>query len=170
MNVELTKHYSWLYVLHNTSILNEFKYFHVINGLPPDVMHDLLEGVIPRLVCEILLHGIGLKLITLYKLNFFIRNFNYGHNEIKDKPSIIKIEHLTKKRLRQSASQNWTLIVYLPLMTGYLVSVNDRKWQCFTVLQGLSRLVFKDSFSNYYTLKLGSLVSDFLSEYKKVFQ
>lgn len=113
--------------------MNELKYFHVINGLPPDVMHDLLEGVIPKLVCEILLHPIGLKLITLDKLNFFIQNFNYGQSEIKDKPSIIKIEHLTKKSFRQSASQNWTLFVYLPLIIGYLVPVNDRMWQCFTV-------------------------------------
>jgi len=76
------------------------KYFHVINGLPPDVMHVILEGVIPRLVFEILLHGIGLKLITLDKSKFLIQNFNYGHSEIKNKPSIIKIEHITKKRLR----------------------------------------------------------------------
>lgn len=168
-NVELANHYSWLYGIHNSSIFNELQFFHVIWGLPPDVMHDLLEGVIPRLICEVLLHLIGLKLITLDKLNLITQNFNYGHNEIRDKPSVIKLEHLTKKKLRQSASQNWLLFVYLPLMIGHLVSINDKKWECFNYLQELTRLVFKDSFFNFDIIKLGSLVSDFLTSYKKQF-
>lgn len=27
-----------------SSILNTSKYFHVVDGMPPDIMHDILEG------------------------------------------------------------------------------------------------------------------------------
>lgn len=54
-------------------------------------------------------------------------------------------------------------------MIGYFVPVNNKKWKCFNYLQELTRLVFKDSFSNYDVIKLGSLVSDFLASYKKQF-
>ena len=30
--------------LRENSCLNELKYFHVCCGLPPDIMHDILEG------------------------------------------------------------------------------------------------------------------------------
>ena len=75
-----------------------------------------------------------------------------------------KIGTPSKKKLRQSSSQNWLLFLNLPLMIGYFVPVNNKKWKCFNYLQELTRLVFKDSFSNYDVIKLGSLVSDFFGQ------
>ena len=40
-------HYSRVYGIHHKSILNDLKYFHEIEGLPPDAMHDILEGIMP---------------------------------------------------------------------------------------------------------------------------
>ncbi|KZS05659.1 Uncharacterized protein APZ42_031091 [Daphnia magna] len=44
---ELRTHYSRLYGINQISILSSFLYFHVIGGLVPDIMHDILEGVLP---------------------------------------------------------------------------------------------------------------------------
>ncbi len=52
---ELTEHFSKLYGLNHNSVLNTLKYFHVINGLPPDIMHDMQEGIIPLIICLVLL-------------------------------------------------------------------------------------------------------------------
>jgi hypothetical protein len=54
-------------------------------------------------------------------------------------------------------------------MIGYLVPVNEKKWEYFNYLQELTRVVFQDSFSNFNIIKLGSLVSDLLTSYKKQF-
>ena len=35
------------YGINMESILNSSTYFHVIDGLPPDIMHDVLEGALP---------------------------------------------------------------------------------------------------------------------------
>jgi hypothetical protein len=32
--------------LKTNSVLNQLKYFNVVTGLPPDLMHDLLEGCV----------------------------------------------------------------------------------------------------------------------------
>ena len=153
---QLKKHFSWLYGLNHNSVLNELKHFHVICGLPPDIMHDLLEGVIPRMICEFLLYTIRKKFVTLNQVNYILQNFNYGHNEMGDKPSIIQMQHLMKKSLRQSASQKWLIFVNLPLMIEKLIPQNNSKWLCYTKLVEICRLVFKDKISSYEIFKLGN--------------
>ncbi len=54
LKTKMAKHFGWLYGLTGSSILNELKFFHVINGLVPDVMHDILEGCLPLTICEVL--------------------------------------------------------------------------------------------------------------------
>lgn len=93
--VELRKHFFWLYGLNHNSVLNDLQFFHVVGGLPPDIMHDLLERLIPRMICEIILFSLKKKIVSLNKMNYAIQNFNYGHNEVSDKPSIIQLQHLT---------------------------------------------------------------------------
>ena len=36
-----------VYGIKKESILNSLKHFHVVGGLPSDIMRDMLEGVIP---------------------------------------------------------------------------------------------------------------------------
>lgn len=41
-------HYSVVNGINENSLLNTLEYFHVANGsLIPDIMHDILEGVLP---------------------------------------------------------------------------------------------------------------------------
>lgn len=43
----LDSHIATTYGVARNSILNSLSHLNVINGLPPDVMHDVLEGVLP---------------------------------------------------------------------------------------------------------------------------
>ena len=88
LNVQgIRDHLSKLYGIKSNSIFNTLKYFHCIGGLPPDIMHDLLEGVVPLVFLETIHFFIKKKKITLKYLNHIIANFDYGHCESKDKPS-----------------------------------------------------------------------------------
>ena len=40
----LRSHIATTYGVANNSVLNKCQYFHVVNGLVPDIMHDILEG------------------------------------------------------------------------------------------------------------------------------
>lgn len=42
------------YGVNRRSILNQLQYFHVIDGMAPDIMHDVLEGVLPLSIMMVL--------------------------------------------------------------------------------------------------------------------
>ncbi len=78
---------STTYGVNSTCPLNEMNYFHVANSqIPQDVMHVLLEGVIPletKLVIRSLMED---GYFTLDQLNERIANFSYGRAEARNKP------------------------------------------------------------------------------------
>ena len=87
------------YGINNRSLLNKLEYFHVCNfGLPPDVMHDLLEGYIPYTM-KLLLNQIinKEKLFTLNYLNNVILYFNYGTNDARNKPNCLTAKELVSE-------------------------------------------------------------------------
>lgn len=43
----LNGHIATTYGVARNSILNTLQHVNVINGLPPDIMHDVLEGMLP---------------------------------------------------------------------------------------------------------------------------
>ena len=61
-----------------------------MDGLPSDIMHDLLEGVIPRHL-KLLLRFFIMEsnFFTLEMLNEKIKTFDYGSVETSNRPSTI---------------------------------------------------------------------------------
>jgi len=88
---ELRDHFATTNGVTRSSILNESRYFHVIDGIAPDVMHDLLEGVlqfsIMVLLKEFIIHK---KYFHIKTLNNRISSFCYGPIESGNKPSTFK--------------------------------------------------------------------------------
>ena len=78
------------YGFNRASILNQSRFFHAVDGLDVDVMHDQLEGVLPLEIKFLLKKYIKLEeYITLGTLNERIRTFDYGPSDISKKPSPI---------------------------------------------------------------------------------
>ena len=66
----LYNHVTTTYGLTRDSILNSSKFFHIVDGLVPDVMHDILEGSLQYEVKELLKYFIHTeKYFTLDELN-----------------------------------------------------------------------------------------------------
>lgn len=79
------------YGVKRASILNQSQYFHVVDGLDLDVMHDQLEGVLPLEVKLLLKKYIQEEaFFTLQTLNERIENFDFGSPDVCNKPSPIK--------------------------------------------------------------------------------
>ena len=160
------EHFKKLYSITHDSIFNELMYFNVIGGMVPDVMHDLLEGVLPRTICLMLLDHIKKKYYTIEQLNHALVNFKYGHSEVKNKPSVITVVHLKNLRLRQSASQLWQLAVTLPLAMGSMIPHDDQNWVNFTILLQVCRLVFRTTITELEIVNTECLIEEFLSMFK----
>ena len=166
---ELRDHLAKIYGINGESPLSVLVFFHVIGGLAPDVMHDLLEGTLPRVICDVLKHCLECKYFTLDELNGIIRNFDYGNRQVIDRPSLIEKNHLKGGVIRQSAAQTWMLAINLPLMVGVRIKRNDRRWGCFLLLLQICRIAFLDSVTTLDILLLNEYVADFLFEYKCCF-
>lgn len=71
------------------SFLNTSCFFHVTEGLAPDIMHDTLEGCLEYEAKELLEHFTQLKLISHNELNNTIESFPYRYSDVRNKPSTI---------------------------------------------------------------------------------
>ena len=93
--------------INRRTTLSSLQYYHVCDfGLPPDVMHDLLEGYVPYKVKLMLRHFIEEGLFTLEELNTRIRNFKFCYMETK--PTVIFPTTLSSRstELNQSGTRN----------------------------------------------------------------
>jgi hypothetical protein len=105
------------YGINRKSALDDIPNFSVARNLPHDIMHDILEGVIPyemKLLLEFLVEK---KYIAVNTLNNRMKSFDFGYTETSDKPSEVNEKAYKKsdQKIRQSASKMWLLAVYLPL-------------------------------------------------------
>jgi len=79
------------YGLNCESVLNKLDDFNVCDGqLPQDMMHILLEGVIPYTMKIMLQNFVCEKhLLTMEDLNQRLKSFKFSRSESKNKPSQI---------------------------------------------------------------------------------
>ena len=86
---------SRLYGVNRLSILDQAPYFDLCKCMPHDIMHVILEGILP-LHCKLLLgHCIFQEhYFTLKKLNQLISDFEYGYGETTNIPRPIDSDQL----------------------------------------------------------------------------
>ncbi len=83
----LYKEDSTTYGINFSSSLNDLKAFHVVEGLPQDV---LFEGVMPYEFSIMIRNVVVKKFLTLNELNDCIESYLYSPLEAKDKPSPVR--------------------------------------------------------------------------------
>lgn len=104
----LHNHIATTYGVTGKSILNTSRFFHVVYGLVPDVMHDILEGT-TQLTLKCLLRYL-IQELTLSIFNERVRSFNYGSADVQNKPSEISRATFTSTEsytLKQSGESVW---------------------------------------------------------------
>ena len=136
-------HFSTTYGVNFNSILNESQYFHVTQGMVPDVMHDVLEGIAPYEVKEmlkvilyfvinvvnlVLQVFVGSSLFKLDNLNASISNFPYPDVDSNCKPSLISQStfHSNDNKINQGGMT--LLIININIIFHDLISVAIQMW------------------------------------------
>lgn len=107
------------YGINRNSILNQLTYFHVCDGsLLPDIMHDLLEGVLQyetKLMLQTFVNS--KKYFTLDEFNSRLENLELGYMESKSRPTLVS--HKTLNSESNSLKQNGLCIVLIILTQCY---------------------------------------------------
>ena len=99
----------------------QLEHFHTVNGFPPDVLHNLFEGIVPVELALCIGEMIRHKYFTLEYLNERILSFPYQHTDKLDKPHKIPQTFAVKKSIGGNGHENATLLRMLPLIIGNAV-------------------------------------------------
>lgn len=127
-----------------TSIL---EHFHVIGGYPPDILHDVFEGVVPVELSVCLKDLMAKKYITLDVLNEAIKTFPYTFTDKTDKPQMISKGFSTKGTIGGNGHENWCLIRLLPLLIGHNIPEGDNTWEVLMLLKDIVALIVAPHFT-----------------------
>ena len=136
------------------------QHFHPITGFPPDILHDLFEGIVPVELALCIHEMIRRKYFTLEYLNAQIRRFPYQHADRLDKPQVIPKNFAAKKSIGGNGHENCTLLRLLPLMVGSKVPEGDDAWSILMDLKDIVQLVLSPSFTEESIQYMQTKISD----------
>lgn len=145
------------------------EYFHPITGFPPDVLHDLFEGIVPVELALCVQEMIRLKYFTLEYLNRKIVSFPYQHSDKLDKPKPISKNFAAKRTIGGNGHENCTLLRLIPLMVGNEVPEGDGAWTVLMDLKEIAELVLSPAFDDVSIQYLQTKIQDHRQILKEVF-
>jgi hypothetical protein len=131
----------------NCIIHNYLLYFHITEGSPPDVAHDLLEGIVPFEIAICLQQFIAAGLITLVTLNDRLIRFPYSYTDRVNRPQVIGSNFSKKQSIGGNASENRTLLQLLPLIIGDCIPNENIFWELLMQLKDIVQLAFAPIFT-----------------------
>ena len=100
------------------SAFNEIPYFHCVQNIIADTMHDLLEGVLPYETGLIFNQLVLIdKIINCDHFNAIIRNFNFQFETCQ--PRSVTIAQLKNKFIKMSAAE---MLIFFYICTYYVWS------------------------------------------------
>lgn len=140
-------------------VLNDLKYFHILDNFNADIMHDLAEGVMPWMLQNIFKYCIKSNLLTEEELRNKALFHDYGVLNSRNIPSSICFD---RRNIGQNASQQKCLVQNLPFILQEfkydprLIKV----WPCVTSLLEILRIVYNANITECDLVKLEAAVSN----------
>lgn len=118
-------------------LTESLEYFHCVSGYHPDILHDLLEGIVPVELSLCISDLISKKYFTLETLSHAIKTFAYAFNDKTDQPQPIAHGFSSKGTISGKCHENWALIRLLPLLIGHKVPEGDDAWNILLLLKDI---------------------------------
>lgn len=150
-----------IYGVRGPCALNSVETFEVSKCLPPDVMHDLLEGVFPFVIKIVLKELVKSRILTIETINSCISHMNFGQNDSSNKPP-----HITDGMLRNNisgkASEKWCLFRLLPQIIGHLVPVGNKVWGMYLLCREIADYIMAPVVRKSWMPYLSNLIAEFL--------
>lgn len=147
--------------------LSNLKYFHIIDNPIVDLMHDLNEGLIPKLLEVFFQICIKEKVITHQSLDEIAKLYDYGFLNGRNIPCAINFD---KRSLGQNASQSICLFRHLPYI---LHTFKDNKkltipWKCLQSLLKISEILYSTQIEEHELKRLENEITTHLTTYKEI--
>ena len=158
------------YGINFASALDGVPHFSVVQNIPHDIMHDLLEGVIPYHLKLMLTFFADSKLVSIATVNDRLCRFDFGYTETCDIPSVID-EKVVKndKKIRQSAAQMLLLATYLPLLIGDIIPEDSEHFLLFLILLRICSISISWEIPPEVIGYLGTLIEKYHVKFKRLY-
>ncbi|KAL2080249.1 hypothetical protein ACEWY4_024042 [Coilia grayii] len=141
----MAKHYG---VKRGCPLSDKLTYFHVVDGFPPDILHDFLEGVVPVELALCLQSFIAKKYVSLDSVNEAIRKFPYTFSDKVDQPQKIPKNFFLKGTIGGNGHENRSLLRLLPLIVGHSIPEGDEAWETLMLLKDMVEIVMSSHFND----------------------
>ena len=113
--------------------------FHVLDSFPPDISHDIFEGVARTVISSVLQHCIERGYVTLDEVNHQIITFAYSGSDRTNKPQPLRVNG-KKVVVKETAKECEVLLNLLPLLIGSKIPENCKHWQVLVKFVRLVRI------------------------------
>ena len=100
-SIEQDSKFSSVYVIKKNSCWHQLKYYHVINGLPADLAHDVFDCI--SFFCKN-------DTFSLEFLNNQISLFDFTKRDRRNKPQPLKIISSQNFKIKQTVCEMWNLV------------------------------------------------------------
>jgi hypothetical protein len=151
-----------VYGVNGKNALKDLPSFDPIQCLPPDCMHDVLEGVIPVTLNAILKKLISTGVLTVDVINERMSRFTYNAYDRYNAPLILP-RSFPKKGLVGTASQMLVLMRCLPFVIGDLINEDNEVWKLHLILRHVCDIVFASAIHKCWLPVLQQLIADNLT-------
>lgn len=148
---------------------DKLNHFHFVSGYPPDLLHDLFEGIIPRELALCVHIFTKKKYFSLTVLNNLITQFPYKGSDKANSPKAIPQTYIQRRTIGGNAHENWALIRCLPLIVGSRVPEDDFAWQILLTLKDIVELVVSPVHTAETIAFLDSKISEHRDRFLAVF-
>ncbi|XP_071138269.1 uncharacterized protein [Mytilus edulis] len=165
-NLERDSSLSSVYGVKGDSPLNSLEYFHVTQGLPSDLAHDLFEGVVCYVLTNTVESLVRAGLFTLEDLNDAILNFQFEMTDVSNKPTTVQ-KTLRNFNIKQTAAQTWCLARFLPLIIGGKINRGNAIWETYLHLRDMLFYVCAPAINRGQVLFMKEIIEDFHESYRQ---
>lgn len=157
------------YGLNRKSKLIDFPGFDLIQQTPQDIMHVMLEGVVPYEIKCVLKYLILSGYIELDSINAGIQGFCYSPEDARDKPSPITVTTLSSNdnKLKQSSGQ---MLVFMKLFPFLVNGISTNVYVQFIIgLLEITQIIFSPVIAIETLEKLKRMIEQHLKQFTDLF-
>lgn len=144
------------------SPFNRLRYGHIINLLPPDLSHDLCEGVIPRVLTLALKYFIcEKKFFTLDFLKYKLKNFPLGPQDKRNLFDFIPLDFATRRGgIGGNATKNLYLLRFLLFFVADKIPETDSVLNLVAHLFDIVQIIMSERIPDVLLIYLDVLIRE----------
>ena len=155
------------YGLRERCPFNSLQSFHAVYGFPPDLLHDLFEGVIAQDLCGIIKILSNQDWFTIVEYNQALQDHPFKYYEVNDKPQPVNPKGM---KLPGKAVSLWLHQRCFGMVIQKFVQDYDDDVLCLGMkLSDLTERLTASQFQEYEVDQLEQIILDYLDHRKLIF-